>query len=267
MTDVKEQLRAYFDEVDPPFDPSDLVNDPRTVLVSRPGVVGRGVLVAGVAAMVLVLAVGLPLLFLANRPPTAVEPSATTTEAPTTTTTEPVTTNSATTTATPDQVIGGPPEAPADVFSWDRDDMSDWVTEDEITAVLADLSIEYAGTRLDGEAELEHRGESDELMLTGAVWIVGPTDGDHHWQVSVHNGDHVPDDLWLHDTEWTLPQGEITTGGWGVFTVRGSNSDESFCIHLEAPTEIFGTYVREDIYVEMVSAVASMMLEELGWVD
>ena len=266
MADVKEQLRAYFDEVDPPFDPSDLMNDPRTVPASRPGV-GRGVLVAGVAAMVLVLAVGLPLLFLANRPPTAVEPSATTTEAPITTT-EPVTSTSATTTAAPDRVVVGPPEAPADVFSWDRDDMSDWVTEDEITAVLADLSIEYAGTPLDGKAEFEHRGASDELTWTDVLWIVGPTDGDNHWQVSVHNGDHLPDDLWLHETEWTLPQGEITTGGWGVFTVRGPNSDESFCIHLEAaPTKVFGTYVREDIYVEMVSAVASMMLEELGWVD
>ena len=265
MADVKEQLRAYFDEVDPPFDPSDLMNDPRTVLVSRPGV-GRGVLIAGVAAMVLVLAVGLPLLFLADRPPTAGEPSATTTEA-STTTTEPVTTTSATTTAAPDQVVVGPPEAPADVFSWDRDDMSDWVTEDEITAVLADLSIEYAGTPLDGRAEFEHRGFVG-VVRDAVEWTIGSIDGGNGWAVRVHNGDHISrGSTEFSENDLKLPTGG-ESGGWVVYRVRGPNSDESFCISVDAPTEIFGTtYWEDEINIEMVSAVASMMLEELGWVD
>ncbi len=77
MIDVKEQLRAYFDEIDPPFDPAGLMREPQPRSVSHRSV-GRGVLIAGVAATVVVLAVALPVLFLANPPPTAVEPSVTT---------------------------------------------------------------------------------------------------------------------------------------------------------------------------------------------
>ena len=266
MTDLREQLRVYFDEVDPPFDPAGLMREPRPELTPTRRRVGRGVLVAGAAAAVLVLVLALPLLLLAIQSETAGEPSATTTEAPTTTT-EPATTTTVATTTAPDQAISRTPEAPADVFSWSEGDISDWVTEDEMEAVLADLSIEYAGTRLNDEAEFERSGDSYELALTEGVWTVGPIDGLNRWEVRVHNGDHNADDLWLHETDLELPKGEITTGGWDVFTARGPNSDESFCIGLVPPKEVFGPYVQEDIYVEMVSAVASMMLEELRWVD
>lgn len=271
MTDVKEQLRVYFDEVDPPFDPSELMQDPKPVLPPRRGVVRSGVLVAAAAAAVLVLVVGLPLLFVANQPQDAVEPSATTTTYAPTSTTEP-----ATTTTAPDQASDSLPEPPVGVFSWSADDISEWVTNDEITAVLADLSIEYAGTYLDSDAEFElverPAPVDHELVIGGAfnqaMWTVGREHGDNYWQVGVHNGDHIADNRWFSEVSLSLPEGAINNeGSWGVFAVRGPNSDESFCIWLGAPTEIFGTYVEEDIYLEMISAVASMMLEELGWVD
>jgi len=265
MTDVKEQLRAYFDEVDPPFDPAGLMREPQPQfpLTRRP--VGRGVLIAGTAAAVLLLVLALPLLFLANGSETAVEPSATTTEAPTTTT-EPTSTTSAPTTAAPDQVIGVSPDASAEVFSWTGDDISDWVTEEEMAAALAGLLLEYAGTELHGEVEFERREVFGEASDT-VEWTVGHEYGENHWVVTVHNGDHLPDDLWSYETDLELPKGEITTGGWGVFTVRGPNSDESLCVWVGPPVEIFGGQVQEDIYEEMISVLASMILEELGWVD
>ena len=53
MTDLKEQLRVYFDEISPPFDTADLKHEPLlrpTPVRSR---VGRGVLVAAATAALL----------------------------------------------------------------------------------------------------------------------------------------------------------------------------------------------------------------------
>lgn len=153
MTDVREQLRVYFDEVDPPFDPSELMQDPRPVLPPRRSGVGRGALVAAAAAAVLVLVVGLPLLFLANRPQTSVEPS------PTTSHTVVTTETAAPTTA---GLLG-----PVDELVWSR------IQSEELSS--AKLPLEGVAS---GSSRLAAVGWGQPFVWTspgGSVWSPGPT--------------------------------------------------------------------------------------------
>lgn len=62
---------------------------------------------------------------------------------------------------------------PGAVFSWDGDDLSAWVTEDEMRAALEHVSTLYAGADLEGEVVLEH----DE-GTNGWSWSTGPVDVD-----------------------------------------------------------------------------------------
>lgn len=78
MNDLRDQLRAYFDEVDPSFDVADLMREPRPELSPTRSRVPNGPLIAAVAAVVVVLVVGLPLLLSGGRSESAVEPSVTT---------------------------------------------------------------------------------------------------------------------------------------------------------------------------------------------
>ncbi len=64
MIDLSDKIRAYFDEINPPFTADELMREPAT---SVPGprrrvVVGRGPAVAVAAAIVVILGIGLPLL-------------------------------------------------------------------------------------------------------------------------------------------------------------------------------------------------------------
>ena len=66
MIDLNDQIRAYFDEIDPPFAIDELMREP-AMSVPRPSrrvVVSRGPAVAVAAAVAVILAIGLPLLLL-----------------------------------------------------------------------------------------------------------------------------------------------------------------------------------------------------------
>lgn len=52
MTDVREQLRTCFGEIDPPFDPAGLMSQSHTGMRPQRSVVDRGVLIAWVASVV-----------------------------------------------------------------------------------------------------------------------------------------------------------------------------------------------------------------------
>jgi len=85
MTDLRDQLRDYFDEIDPPFDTTSLMREPRPGLAPTRNRVGRGVLIAVTAGVLLLLVVGLPLLLSSSQSDRAIEPSVTTIPSVTTT--------------------------------------------------------------------------------------------------------------------------------------------------------------------------------------
>ena len=78
MTDIEQQLREYFDEVDPPFDVADLMREPRPELVPTRSRVPSGLVIAAVAAVIAVLIIGLPLLLTRGQVESAVEPTVST---------------------------------------------------------------------------------------------------------------------------------------------------------------------------------------------
>ena len=74
MTDLKEQLRVYFDEISPAFDTERLMRDPQPELAPARSGIRTGMVVAVAAAVIALLAIGLPLLLSGSGPETAVEP-------------------------------------------------------------------------------------------------------------------------------------------------------------------------------------------------
>lgn len=153
---------------------------------------------------------------------------------------------------------------PAAVFSWDGDDLGEWVTEDEMTVALEEVVSRYAGTDPDGSALLNHSaGDTDwEWDLEG-------------WRVIAHNGDHSPEGGVVEPThaDTRLPQGvryEALSGfAYGFYGLSGPNSDETLCIALFPPGTGFG-YPKDseaDAYEDMLFALASIVLGEMGWAE
>ena len=155
---------------------------------------------------------------------------------------------------------------PAAIFSWDGDDLSEWVTEAEMTAVLQDVASRYVGSDLESEAVFDE--ESVELAGFDGVWIAGG------WRVSFHNGDH--DGRYEGPptgTDPRLPQGvtyEAEQGfGWGHYVLLGLNSDEMISVWVRPAGTSFGYPPESEVeaHKDMTFAVATMMLREMGWAD
>jgi hypothetical protein len=157
-----------------------------------------------------------------------------------------------------------PAAGPVAVFSW-GDDLSMWVTEAEMTNAFEDLARTYAGVGFDGEVVVQP-GEG----LDGVAWRVGTSGDPTSWVFAVHNGSHMFDDgvVSLRETNPRLPEGvTYGTGGWGVYTFAAPNTDESVCMTVEPPREIFGDRVEDQVYEAMLFDLASMTLREMGWAD
>lgn len=151
---------------------------------------------------------------------------------------------------------------PGTVFSW-GDDLNEWVTEAEMTAILEDVSARYAGTGPDGVAVFD-RESADSGTWTAGGWSVGFHNGDH-------GGRYVGPRI---ETDQRLPLGvtyEQEMGfGWGHYILSGPNSDEMIAIWLRPPGKQGFGYPHEsevDAYEDMVFALATQMLQEMGWAD
>jgi hypothetical protein len=158
------------------------------------------------------------------------------------------------------------PAGARDVFSWGEHDLSEWITEQEMTDVLKDVVSRYAETDLDGDARFDHEG-ADSGGDEGA-WRAG------EWTVQFHNGDH--DGRFVgppSETDSKLPQGvtfEREWGfGWGHYIFSGPKSDEMIAVGLHPPGVSFGYPRGSEIVTHeaMLFPLATWMLQEMGWVD
>lgn len=148
--------------------------------------------------------------------------------------------------------------ASADVFSWSEDDLSEWVTEGDMTLALEDVLNE----EFDGGAVFERT--DDEFN-----WSFGG------WQVTAHNGDHRPEGGVVEPTmtDPRLPQGVTyeTLSGFahGFYGLSGPNSDESICMTVFPPGTSYGYPQGTEVesHEDRVFALASLMLQEMGWIE
>ncbi len=174
--------------------------------------------------------------------------------ADTTTVTQPSRATASTTTAAPTTEQKLQPAAePGTVFSWRTDDLTEWITEDEMTALLEELQERYGyyGGDLGGEAVLSHPGGD-------LVWGVG------QWSIAVHAG------LGYHttptETDPRLPPGVTYVGESVSYSFSGPNSKEAICITLTTPGTTNGIE-GERFYMSIFFRIATMMLKEMGWSD
>lgn len=163
------------------------------------------------------------------------------------------------------------PAGPA-VFSWDGDDINQWVTEDEMTAALEDLSWRYRGAGLDAEAVFESLNDPDSVFEPDGSWWRWNASG---WRVTVHNGDDhpaSPSDQVLQ-TDPRLPERVLYHAGWGFawgsYVLSGPNSEESLCITVDPPgtSSDYPDESEVEQHENMSFELASMMLQEMGWAD
>lgn len=188
--------------------------------------------------------------------------AADTTLAPTTTTAT-TTTTGPTTTVVPTTAVSVEP-TPGPVFSWSRDDLGEWVTEDEMTDALKDVVRRHTDSDLEGEAVLVPKtGGVDDW-----VWVLGL------WTVLAHDGHHdARYDGPPLGTDPRLPPGvtyEALSGfAWGYYVLSGPDSDELICLSV-IPHGKFGSYPAQtevEAHRDIVFGVASMMLNEMAWAE
>jgi hypothetical protein len=141
------------------------------------------------------------------------------------------------------------PTEPTAVFAW-GDDLTEWVTEDEMTALLEDLSNRFYGGGLGGEAVVAQPND--------LIWGVG------YWSVGVHAGGGYHDNPTQPAPQ--LPQGVTYAGGSQSYVFSGPNSDQSICITLTTPGTT-ASIEEEPSYRTMFFAVAAMLLQQMGWAD
>jgi hypothetical protein len=150
------------------------------------------------------------------------------------------------------------------VFSW-GDDLSQWVTEDEMTELLVQL-LHRDGTAVlsnDPHGKDPYEGGSDEWVWAFEDFRVIAHNGDHGGTgtgATLADGGAVP----LTKTDEALPEGVVIEGPlWGFadgfYLVSGPLSKESLCMR--------AFYMLEDNSQESTPtlAVAAMMLTEMGW--
>jgi hypothetical protein len=172
----------------------------------------------------------------------------------------------------------GPVDVASDseaVFSW-GDDISEWVTPEELELVFESLAMRYVGVDLredfgDSEVVFEtYEGSEEEPVHWG--WVYDPVikpwrDG---WGVDVAEGNWERFVI-APQSDPRLPDGVVFWPDWGWGRIfRGPNSSEAIGIGLSSPSELrpFPEHPeREEAYYEMYYEVASMVLRELGWAD
>ena len=170
------------------------------------------------------------------------------------------------------------------VFSWSADDLSEWVTEEEMTDALIGVSTRYAGRDFDSEVVLEHRGREwagTEEGMEEWAWRLrtcpsSPGCPKGRWEVFVHNGYHEERGIEEPPTETDprLPEGVTYEAGhgWaeGAYVYSGPNSDESICVNLWwRGHPLHGRIKSKDqgVHEDMTFALASVLLQEIGWAD
>ena len=165
----------------------------------------------------------------------------------------------------------GPAESagPDYPFSW-GEDLTQWVTEDEIAEIVTDLLRTYADTDLEGAVHTDPSddGESWDWSVGAVGEIRGP------WILNAHNGDHDGRyDGRPTDVDSRLPDGvgfEAEVGfGFGHYIFSGPSSDELISLWLRPAGTSFGypPSSQVDAYEDMLFSLASRLLRELGWAD
>jgi hypothetical protein len=229
----------------------------------RQSLLRRPAVVAAVAAVVVLVAIGGALLLVGSGTDPA--PPADSTPSPAPTTSFTTTVPEVTTTQETAMPVPGPTE-PETVFAWNGDDLSEWVTEAEMTAVLRDVVSRYADAVLDAEARFDR--EAADVGGDEGSWVAGD------WQVHFHNGDH--DGRYVGpppETDPRLPEGvtyEWEWGfGWGNIIFSGPNSDEMIALSLRPPgtSQAYPRGSEAAAYRDMLFALAPRMLREMGWLD
>lgn len=249
MSDLQTQLREYGRQLDSQTTPlEDLTPQQRFPVRVRIG--RRGPLVAvGTAAAIIVAAVTAALLI---RGPESADPAG------------PPSQPTATTVAPTPKVLE--PTEPEGAFSWDGDDLTDWITEEEMTLALRHVLSGYAESDLEGAATFDH--ESAAVDGDGGQWEL------EGWTAQFHNGDHGGRYVGPpHGTDRRLAPGvtfEQEEGfGWGHYIFKGPNSDEMISIWLRPPERSYGYPAGSEIaaYRSMLFPLATRMLQEMGWAD
>ena len=166
MPDVRNQLRAYFDEVDPPFNVADLTREPRPELAPTRRPVRHGLLIAAAAAVVVLLVVGLPLLLSDGQPDPAVEPPVTTVQPATTLDTAP------TVPIVPEYVTGLLSCLPLDPAGWSR---SEPLPAMAAAPVVSDAALTAAGGTAVAVGMDMNRNVEAYWSHDGVEWV--PTEG------------------------------------------------------------------------------------------
>ena len=244
MSDLKAQLRAYledtpgvsFKEIASAATESTMVEVRRRQSPAWQ----RGLLVAFATAAVIV-AVGLAsaLIFRGSDASDPVTPPA-----------EPSATSVPATVSVPEAID------PMDPFDW-AFSPDEWVTEEEMTALLEDLSErfyqDYGNGDLGGSAVLAHPEGTGEY-----VWGVG------YWSVGIHaGGGWHPTPT---ETDPRLPEGVMYATALPSYTFGTGDSDETICLTVTTPGTT-GSYVEEPNHERIVFEIASMLMEEMGWLD
>lgn len=202
------------------------------------------VFAAALAAVV--MAIGIPTwMFGGEEPDTAGEPVVATT---TTTTVEVEAAVSPETTASV-------PTEPTTVYSWVFD-LSNWVTEDEMTVLLEDLSRRFYADTADGD--LGGRVTLAKPSSAEFIWGVG------FWSVGAHDGGGYHPRPTLTDPR--LPDGVTYWGDSQSYGFSGPNSDQAICITLTTPGTT-ASILEEPNYETIFFEIATMMLHEMGWTD
>lgn len=160
MTDLKDQLRAYFDVVDPPFDTAKLMPEPLSELSPERSRVGRGVLVAAATAVVILLVAGVPLLLSGGREETVLEPSATTAL--------PTTVDAAPATVAP--AASADPEDVADLFACLPLDPSGWSQSEPLPFRSEERGLQLAANDSVAVAVWEGGGVEAYWSSDGLEW-------------------------------------------------------------------------------------------------
>ncbi len=144
------------------------------------------------------------------------------------------------------------------IFSWDTDDLGEWVTQADMSAALED----YWDSEIEVGAGLEY------VPATQATRFDEWQYGIAGWRIYAHNGDHDGDGVADVETTMTdprLPEGVSYGKGegfaWMSYILSGPNSDQSICLTAVAPPR------SGDPDEDLIFAVASMMLREMGWTD
>ncbi len=155
--------------------------------------------------------------------------------------------------ATTTAAQAGAPAGTATPYSWTGGALSIWVTPDEMTAFLRDLSLRYHDID-PGEAAFTPTGGD-------LVWTAGD------WSITVHAGGgyHPTPNL----TDPRLPEGAKYGGLGQSYVFSGPNSEGAICITLATP----GTTIvdeepvldGEPYFEDIMFEIGGFFLQEMGW--